>query len=131
MIYAECIPTANESSISNTAAAYSCKRLGLPPVVLRFFQESAGEPIKKGYLKGKPFEAEDSICGFSSWLLLKDTQTVWIRSGMTDKELVITVAHELYHFYENSKYWPTDEQKAEAFGRQVYAELTDWARTYY
>ena len=131
MIYAECTPTAAESSISNTAAANACKRLGLPSVVLRFFRESAGEPVNKGYLKNAPFEAEDSICGFSSWLLLKDTQTVWIRSGMTDKELVITIGHELYHFYENTNYLPTSEAKAEAFGRQIYTELTDWARTYY
>ena len=131
MIFQECIPTANESSISQTVTAYACKRLGLSLVDIRFFQESAGEPVNKGYLKGEPFEAEGNICGFSSWLMMKDIQTVWIRSGMTDKELVITIGHELYHFHENKSITPTNEAKAEAFGRQVYAELTDWARTYY
>ena len=135
MIFQECNPTATERSISDTVTAYACKRLGLSPVGIRFFGESTGEPVAKGYLKGDPFEAESSICGFSSWLMMKDIQTVWIRSGMTTKDLVITIAHEIFHFYENRSITPTNEQKAEAFGQQIWQELTTpatyWATCLY
>ena len=135
MIFEECPPTSTERSISDTVTAYACKRLGLSLVELRFFRESDGEPVNKGYLKNAPFDAENNICGFSSWLLLKDVHTVWIRSGMATKELVITIGHEIYHLSENRSITPTNESKAEAFGQQIWQEMTTpatyWATCLY
>ena len=124
MVFEPHIPEPKYASISSRAAALACHRLGLPPVELRFFRESDAEPVKNGRQRGQPWQDSPYLKGICSQRLLSGETDVWIRSGLSEKQLCITVAHELYHFYENTKYLPTDEDKAEQFGHEIWQEMT-------
>jgi len=123
MVYIECIPDGAYSSMSKQTAAYSCKRLGMPLVELRFFRPTKAEPVRNGRQKGQPWKDSTYLKGVCTQRLLSGKADVWIRDGLHANDLIVTIAHEIFHLYEYKNDLATNEQKAELFGRQVLSEL--------
>ena len=119
MVFEPHIPEPKDASISERAAALACHRLGLSPVKIKYFQPSDKEPVRNGRQKGLPFEAESGLRGVCTERLLTGKKEIWIRSGLSEKELCITIAHEIYHYAVSD-----NEQKAELFGHQIWQEMT-------
>lgn len=119
MVFEPCIPDPGYTSISSRAASLACYRLGLSSVDIKYFRPSDDEPVPNGRQKGLPFEAESGLRGICTERLLSGKKEIWIRSGLSDKELCITISHELYHFAVSD-----NEYEAEAFGHSIWQEMT-------
>lgn len=123
MVYIETIPDSAYSSMSKQTAAYACKRLGMPLVELRFFRPTKSEPVRNGRQKGQPWQESTYLKGVCTQRLLSGKADVWIRDGLQADDLIVTIAHEIYHLHEYKNDLATNERKAELFGRQVLSEL--------
>lgn len=123
MVFEETTPYRAYSALAKQTAGYACKRLNLSPVSLNYFRPTDKPPVKNGRAKGLPWTDDSTLKGSCSMKLLSGKTEIWIRDRLKADDLIVTVAHEIYHLYEYKNDIATNEQKAEYFGRKVLSEL--------
>jgi len=115
--FAQIIPDAATSNFAYQVADQALKELNLNPKRLRFFMPFQKAMERGFWTYGGRWLAEDNIKGRCTHKVATGVKQIWIRVDIPEDDMKTTIRHELYHLYEIMNGLPTNEVKAESFGR--------------
>lgn len=114
---------ASQRNLALKALNLSIYYLGLDedPPGIRFFRPTGGEheEVTETRFRRDPMQGPARLKG----VCLEFDNDVWVRNDLSDRELVLTIAHELYHRKEFIIGRESSEVSAENFGKMILYKL--------